>query len=114
MEIVRKKNTCAMRYKPIMTTAISILMGHEFYLFVVKYQKNLKCGRRHNSLTMTWLIPQITLSTLSPADSTPIAITEIKTAVLFKDKLSVFLLRCFQKHLIFPSAKSCTNSLLHF
>lgn len=89
-------------------------MGHEFYLFVAKYQKILKCGRRHNSLTMTWLIPQITLSTLSPADSTPIAITEIKTAVLFQDKLSVFLLRCFQKHLIFPSAKSCTNSLLHF
>lgn len=89
-------------------------MGHEFYLFVVKYQKILKCGRVHNSLTMTWLIPQITLSTLSPADSTPIAITEIKTAVLFQDKLSVFLLRCFRKHLIFPSAKSCTNSLLHF
>lgn len=63
-----------------------------FIFLLLSIKKFYNVAGRHNSLTMTWLIPQITLSTLLPADSTLIAITEIKTAVLFQDKLSVFLL----------------------
>ena len=73
-----------------------------------------KFENRKSCSTLTKLIQLITQTTLPPVDSTPIAITEIKTAVLFRNKLAVFLLGCFRKHPIFPSAKSCTNSLLHF